>query len=438
MSEAERARRLAAAKALAEAGHMDDAVLCMDRAIADLGPSPDLLSCRARYNFQGRFYAAAVDDLTKALELSPDDAELYIQRHDALAQVNRAGEALADVERALTLRPDDEWLRAARVRLLLSAARLDEAEAAVKRQLRSRSKWERDEAAFYRACLDVKRGRHAAAAKGWERLMSSRPSDDPLSMRARFYWLAAKSADPAFCRKHLPRLRPLKGPRLLLCGVGLFPPYAAPLDALWAVRQCDIVVNNVSGHEMREFLSLYCDDVRPATYDARGDDGFWAQKIVGLMEGGKIVGFVTRGHPLVFGGLANNLLGAAAAAKAQTQCFGALSCIEVLLTAASRSQERSFGGVQAYDEEALRKAEALDPTHPLIAFSYLETLRGESLLRFQRTLERFFPPEHPCLVFGPKYEAPPITLTLGALARELPELHSGLTLYLPEKEPAAP
>jgi hypothetical protein len=156
------------------------------------------------------------------------------------------------------------------------------------------------------------------------------------------------------------------------------------------------------------------------------------------MEGGKIVGFVTRGHPLVFGGLAKNLLTAAAGMGAATECFGALSCAEVLLTSTATTQAKDFGGVQLYDYDALTKATALDKTHPLITLSYFETLTGEAFERFQKTLERFFPPEHPCLVFGPKYEAPPAAFPLGRLARSLPELHSGLTLYLPELEPAAP
>ena len=138
--------------------------------------------------------------------------------------------------------------------------------------------------------------------------MKAWPQDASLSQRARFYWIASRSVDPQFLRKNGMTKTINEPARLFLCGLGIFPPYTASLDVLHGLSRCDVLFNNVAGPEVRQHLSEFCADVRPASYQAWQDEPKWADKIIAELKKGRKVGFVTRGPPLVFGGLAVELL----------------------------------------------------------------------------------------------------------------------------------
>ena len=226
-------------------------------------------------------------------------------------------------------------------------------------------------------------------------------------------------------------------PRLALCGLGLFPPYTATLEVLHAVSLSDVAFNNVAGHEVRDMLAAVCRDVRPAFYQAQQDEKRWAEAMFSEIAQGRSVAFVTRGHPLVFGALAVELTRRAKAEGVPLESYGAMSSIDHLLATAGKGLGVDWHGVQAFDRRALEKARAVDSGQPLIA-CFHEGIQGrEGVERFRRVLERFYPADHECLMYGPKYDSPPAPVRLGDLAEAYPDIHSSLMLFLPPRAEAA-
>lgn len=220
------------------------------------------------------------------------------------------------------------------------------------------------------------------------------------------------------------------GSKLYLLGLGIFPPYTASMEALCALSECDVAFNNVAGPEMRQLVSQFCGEVRPAAYQAAGDERKWADPMFRELAAGRRVAFVTRGHPLVFGALARELIRRCRRDGVDHETFGAVSSIDHILAAMGRGLGEEFAGVQAFDRPAIESAKALNTAQPLIACFY-DGLDGEAVGRFSKALRRFYPAAHECRMFGPKYDAPPRPVTIGALAEAFPSIHASLMLYVP-------
>jgi tetratricopeptide (TPR) repeat protein len=428
------AKAIAEADALSAQGYIPEAVQAVEAAIAT-APSARLYSHKARLNFFRRHYESAIKDVGAALKITPKDPELYIQRSELLTQITRIDEAVADLEAAAKFKPKDEWLRFARIRLLLFCNRTAEAEALVKQGLKAKTFGERLEARFYRGCLNMKRGKSQEALADLAFVIAKDRRDANLQQKARFYWLLAKAKDPAFRARYFPNLKKVPGkPKLYLCGLGLFPPYTATVDVLAAMASCDILANNISGHEIRELLAMFSEDVRPAMYDGNGEDGLWADRIMKHLEGGKTAAFVTRGHALVLGGLGHELVVRCKRRGIELVTFGAVTSIDTFLTVIGDTLGISMEGVQAYDLMALRKSPVIDTKHPLVAYFSEGNLGREQVKDLEKLLGRYYEADQACWMFGPKYDAPPQPLRLSELAERYPRLESSLSLFvLPTK-----
>lgn len=89
------------------AGRADNARAAFDAALALTPDDADLLVDRARAHAALADPAAAARDLTRALAQRPDDPTTLMLRASALRAQNRLAEAHADIERALALNPSD-------------------------------------------------------------------------------------------------------------------------------------------------------------------------------------------------------------------------------------------------------------------------------------------------------------------------------------------
>ena len=222
-----------------------------------------------------------------------------------------------------------------------------------------------------------------------------------------------------------------KASKLYLCGLGIFPPYTASLEVIHALSLCDVIFNNVAGPETRELLAEFCGDIRPASYQAWQDEPKWADRIFAELDKGRTVGFITRGHPLVFGGLAVELVRRCGVQKVDHQTFGAVSSIDHLLAFTGKGLGDDFGGIQAMDRPALDAAKSMNTNIPLLACFYSGMEKKGEVAAFQKSLKRFYPAEHLCWMFGPKYDASPAVVAVGDLAKTYPTVHSSLMLYVP-------
>lgn len=228
-----------------------------------------------------------------------------------------------------------------------------------------------------------------------------------------------------------------KGARLALCGLGIFPPYTASLEVLHALSRCDVLFNNLPGNEARELLAEFSDDVRPTTYQAVEDEFYWVDRIFEEIRKGKAVAFVTRGHPLIFGKLACELVRRARAEGVPLETFGAVSSIDHLLAQLGLGLGDHLEGIQVLDFPALARASCMNTELPLLT-SFYDGIGKGKVGAVAKALARFYPAGHPVKVFGPKYESPPLELTVGKFAASMDSIHASIFLYLPPLKASRP
>lgn len=418
------------AQALSDEGSVVEAIEEIDRLIA-ARPDASLHVRRVRFLLQRRNYEEAERGLDEAESLAPGDATIAAARAELRVMTDRLPEAQAEYEKALAKTPADEFLRLARLRVLVQRGLAAEASAEIASLERGGSPRARLEARLSRAQLALKTRDHAAAEAQFKALMAELPKEDVVAMKARFYWAASRAVDPEFRRRHGMDAKPAATSRLYLCGLGIFPPYTASLEVLHAISECDVIFNNVAGPEVRELLAEFCSDIRPASYQAWQDEPKWADRIFAELDKGRRVGFVTRGHPLVFGGLAVELVRRSAAQGIDHRTFGAVSSIDHLLAYAGKGLGDDFGGIQAMDRPAFLRAECVNTSLPLLATFYSGMDARSEVAAFRRGLERFYPGAHLCWMFGPKYDAPPAVVAVKDLEKSYPAVHPSLMLYVP-------
>lgn len=418
------------AQALSDAGSVVEAIEEMDRLIG-LAPAVPLHLRKVKFLLQRRNYEEAARELDAAELLSPGEQGVAIARAELCVMTDRLPEAQAEYERALSRAPTDEFLRLARLRILIQQGLAADAAAELAALGRDGSPRAKLEGRLYAALLALKVRDHRAAREGFTALMKELPKEDPVSMRARFYWAASRAVDPDFRRRTGMDATTRKPSKLYLCGLGIFPPYTASLEVIHALSLCDVIFNNVAGPEVRELLAEFCGDIRPASYQAWQDEPKWADRIFAELDKGRTVGFITRGHPLVFGGLAVELVRRCGVQQVDHQTFGAVSSIDHLLAFTGKGLGDDFGGIQAMDRPAIDRAETMNTTLPLLACFYSGMEAKGEVAAFQKSLGRFYPKDHLCWMFGPKYDATPAVVAVGALAKAYPKVHSSLMLYVP-------
>lgn len=418
------------AQALSDEGSVVEALEEMDRLLA-LRPEAPLHLRKAKFLLQRRNYEEAALELDRASALAPGDLAVSVARAELLVLTDRLVQAQAEFDRALALAPADESLRLARLRILIQRGLAGPAGAEIASLGRGTSPRTRLEARLCRGLLALKVKDHRGAEKEFKSLMKELPRQDSVSMRARFFWAASRAVDPEFRRRHGMDANAVKPNRLYLCGLGIFPPYTASLEVVHALSLCDVIFNNVAGPEVRELLAEFCGDIRPASYQAWQDEPKWADRIFAEIDKGRTVGFITRGHPLVFGGLAVELVRRCNAQSLAHQTFGAVSSIDHLLAYAGKGLGDDFGGIQAIDRPAIERSPTLNTTLPLLACFYEGMDSRAQVTAFRKSLERFYPAAHLCWMFGPKYDSPPAVVAIGELEKSYPKVHSSLMLYVP-------
>lgn len=115
------------ARALERLGRLDEALQCLDRALAlDPHNVADLRNRTIILKKLGR-NTEALRNCEAALALAPDNAQLLITRGLLLNELNRREEALESVDRAVDLQPDDLVCLNARVIILDNLGRYEEA-----------------------------------------------------------------------------------------------------------------------------------------------------------------------------------------------------------------------------------------------------------------------------------------------------------------------
>ena len=382
-------------------------------------PEPDVLAA-AIHRDQAQ-YADALRRLARAEASRPLEARFASLRSEVLFVQGKIEPALRELSRALKLAPGDGRLRFERVRLLALAGRDAEAERAL------------DAAELPEPSRDYLRGYLRARARRWkeaeahfDRVARSRgPEAEPLRDRAVLY--------RQVCRE-MPRLKVPARPRrkeFRMAGLGYRQPIQTTVEALAWISSCDVLYSNLSDASVVDFVGLFGRPFRAIVFRRSDQDAFkCAKDVMPAFRRARVVGVVTRGHPLFYGRLARRLAvlsarrGYGVRVPASTSIADTIPALVGLPPAAPL-------GVQVRDCSDL---EGLDPRLPLVMYNFSATAGWRAEL--QRRLTAAFGPKHPAILLpgSGDREFSPIYSSTHVLEEALKHADEAVTLYLPARE----
>jgi hypothetical protein len=191
------------------------------------------------------------------------------------------------------------------------------------------------------------------------------------------------------------------------------------------------------------FLTLFCADVRTISYQGARDEHVWTKKVFSALGPGRKVGFVTRGHPLISGSLANELLRRARREKVQVVNLPSVSTVDSIVAMGEELLSVTSMGLQVYDSRlVVEKRVALQDGLPMIL--YLGLRRGRDLASrlkpyaaaLQARLVSAYGARHKVFLHGPRYDVRAMEeLRLSGLAerllREQALMLASLILFVP-------
>lgn len=422
-----------------EMGDIDRALEDVDGALRLDPRRADLYRRRSHLQVCRRHYHLAAPDCSKALELEPRNAAIALERAMVNSIRNRPDLALEDAALAERLSAGEAGILIEVIRLRISSGKLEGQLRAIER-LRAKSADYAGAADFLLGCYRLKSRDFRKAAKAFA-LVKGGAAEGDLSRKAGFYGVVASALlDQPGGGSCAPGPIPLGRSRLNIIGLGVHPPYSASLETLRAIASCDLIFNNLSEPEIAGLLGLLAPECEPTMYDVRGADSRWTAAIFDKLKPGMTVGFVTRGHPLVCGGLAHSLMEEAERkGGVEYRIYGSISSMNSLAARALPPESGGHWGEQVMFYSSFLspgfRAEARVPS-VLYFLSSVQTIDRAGYDAFYSGLERLYSKEHPCYFYGRTFNMAPELLAL----RELKELHGKLdcsyTLLLPAKEGA--
>lgn len=403
-SAASYARRAEVAQKL---GLMEAALRDLSLSLA-LSPSVALYRWRAQTFLGMRHYDLALQDLSTALELEPDSPELYDLRSQVNLVLGRLLPAQEDLEKALLVLPGHVNLHLRRGQLLALQGRFGEARASVDPIRKSSPAW----AAFiegYVACVEK---RYEAAMKSFgsaSRLAGE--NDAYLKRQSDFYGTVARAFAGLNKEETMAKLQAAKKQaeakgKVYLCGLGVYPPQTATVEVLRGISECDVVFNNLPGMGISEFLGLFCANRRPVAFRYEQDAKLCADLVLSEVRAGRTVGFITFGHPLLFGPLSHEIIKRCNAEKIPCKAFGAVSSMDAVLAASGQVLGYSYGGFQLFETTGtgiLDEIASANTRLPLVVY-FADGMGEQWLASLVKTLGKKYGQGHRVLLYGPRHE----------------------------------
>jgi tetratricopeptide (TPR) repeat protein len=415
---------------LEELGDLDRALADCDAAIAAEGESAELLQRRAHVQICRRHYHLAEPDLGRAAALDKRDARPLLTRATVRLIRGDLKGAVADGRAAAKAGGDEALLDRCRFE---TYAGKTTGVAKTLIALGKRRPDLRGAVAFGLGSLQLKQRDYAAAARSFGQ---AQELDGPegLGMKAGFHRAVALGL--ALTKDRIPAPPPKDKARLLICGLGIVPPYTASLVALRMVAACDFVFNNLSEPEIGGLVWLLSDEGEPTMFDVRGADARWTKTIFRHIKKGKTTGFVTRGHPHVCGGLAASLIEECKAQGVEWEVYPAVSSMDKLAFDALPGAS-SFWGQQVIDWSSFFVPESAPDTRvpAVMYFSASVQVLGEAdYLRFCDRLAQLYGAGHKVFFYGRSFNEKPQLIPVSQLRGWHGKIDPSFTLLIPPKE----
>jgi len=384
-------------------------------------PEPDFIA--AGIHRDQAQYADALRRLARAEALRPSEARFPRARSEVLFVQGKIDAALRALRRALALAPDDAHLRFERVRLLALAGRDAEAE----RELGA-SNLGGSQRDFLLGYLRARRRRWADAARLFDRVVRSKsPEASPLRPRAVLYRQVARVM-PRVRRPPRPRTKEFR-----MTGLGYRQPIQTTVDALRWMTSCDMIYSNLSDAAVVDFVGLFGLPFRAIVFRRSDQDAFKAAADV--MPGfrtNRVVGIVTRGHPLFYGRLARRVATLALRRGYSVRVPASTSIADTLPALIGLVSSPALG-VEVRDCTNL---DGLNPRLPLALYNFAAV--GAWRAELARRLAAAYGPAHPVYLlagYGDR-EFLPETTTAAALEAALQRADEAVTIYVPAREGA--
>lgn len=386
-------------------GHMEASLRDLSLSLG-MSPKAALLRWRAQMFLGMRHYDLAIKDVSAALELTPEDPALYDLRANVSLLLGRQSEAQRDVERALVLLPGDVNLHLRRGQLLCLQGRFDQARDSVAPIEKRFPAW----AHFIRGYVLCVEKRYAEASASFSKAAALAGEQDASLLRmTTFYGTVAKAfaatvpTENAMAKKNENKKQ--KG-KVYLCGLGVYPPQTATVEVLRAISECDVIFNNLPGVGISEFLGLFCANRRPVAFRYEQDAQLCADLVLSELKPGRTVGFVTFGHPLLFGPLSHEIIKRCAKESIPCKAFGAVSSMDAVLAASGQVLGYSYGGFQLFETTGmsiLGEISVANPKLPMVIY-FADGMGEEWLGKLAKSLAKTHSSSHRCLFYGPRHE----------------------------------
>ena len=422
--------RLERARVYEELGDILRSLDDVDAAIALDGPSAALFMRRAHLQVCRRHYHLAIPDYTEAIRLEPNHREAYLERATVHCIRENLDSAIADAASAEELSGGDPSVSLERLRMSIYAGKTDgvskelEAIAAKAPALGSQAR-------FLSGCLSLKMGAYPEAAAEFSRALSP-AADAEHDRKASFYRVVAHglSGPP------MKRIAPTDRARLRIIGLGIKPPYTTSVETLRAIRSCDFIFNNLSEPEIAGLLRLLSKECQPTMFDVRGADSRWTKTIFKEVRRGRTVGFVTRGHPLVCGGLACSLMEECGRRDVDFAVYASVSSMDTLAIETADGRDGRYWGQQVLDYSAVFNDEfTLDTRLPAVIYfnATALVLTAREHRRFCEAMEKRYSAAQLCYFYGRSFHVKPDLMRLSELRGRHGKIDPSFTLLMPPK-----
>lgn len=396
---------------LAGRSEFDLALRDFDAAVKLAPKSPKPYAGRSYLRTRLGDWASALEDLDRAAALGGQGSGGSLDRGLVLLSLGRAAEARAEFAKS----PSDPEARFHLGRALLAEGKTGEAAVELRAAVAGagagssrRRSYEMMEAAAAALGHVAKSG--AAAGAPGERFMKDAKKT------------AAK--DGKGC--------------LWLLGVGIDRPYEVTLNTLMALKRCDAVYTQSDTREVRELLEAVFPGVHSiATGGGKGanpQDAVW-KTVKAELDRGSQTGYVTYGHPMLFGEgnmMAKRCKDAGYAYRVMT----APSSIDGILTMLQEDLDLCERGFTVQNARSLTEpGAAVDASKGSIILGVNRVMEEGKFGAFCDRLEKAFPAAHVvyALKCGDGYrDETRLKLTLAEFRRKERELDPALTMFVPE------
>ncbi len=414
-------------------------------------PSDWELLCLRGAMLAGRSeFQPALKDLNRAIELAPSSPKPYADRAYLYCRIGDWTNALADLDRAQPRSGGNPALAYERGLVLLS---LGQAGRARPEFLKAAGAGPRDAEAFFQLsrCLLIE-GKHQEALVHIRRALEH---GGGRSSRGRFYEMMGAAA---IALEHLAKPGGPSDPEetfmkdskktaaksgkgcLWLFGVGIDRPYEITLNTIMAMKRCDALFTQADTREVRELLEVLYPGVRSLSDNnafsglkTELQDQVW-RTVRAELELGRQTGYVTYGHPMLFGE-GNLMARRCKAAGYQYRVVTAPSSIDGMLTLLQDDLEFCEKGFAVQNARALTLPGGRVEPETASLFLGINRLFEEGTFGvFCDQIEKVFAKDHP--VYGLKCpdgyrQETRLKMTVAELRRKERDFDPHLSLFLP-------